>query len=373
MNRFSKQLQTLQSHSRHRRLSLPGGTDLTSNDYLGLAHHPRLKRCALDYLQSDNPIGAAGSRLLRGHQGPHERLEHTAVSIFAAPKSLYFANGFMANYALITTLTGRQDTIIYDEYVHASMRDGIAASHAKSVRVAHNDANAFEAALKAAAHTRRTDGMIWLAVESLYSMDGDSAPLHDLYQLAVRYGAMLIVDEAHATGVLGEGGRGLAYAVAKDCAYDTIITLHTCGKALGVAGGLVCARADIIDTLINAARPFIYSTAPMPLQAALVEEALHITTGEEGEHLRAQLQTLCTQAQAALGGPGSHIVPLMIGDDAKAVKVAAALQAEGYDIRAIRPPTVPEGTARLRLSLSAVLSPQTLSDFVKAYRTCSHG
>ena len=368
--RFAGALDRLADQGRLRSLNLPAGLDLTSNDYLGFAHHPDLRACAVRFLSEDTdvPVGAAGSRLLRGHQGAHDALERLAADIFGAPAALYLANGFLANYALITTLMGRHDTIIYDEHVHASMRDGIAASKAKSVRAAHNDLAAFETALKQAAQDRRADGEIWVLIESVYSMDGDCAPLDEMIDLAARYGAMMIIDEAHATGILGADGRGAAYAEAKASDYDRIITLHTCGKALGVAGALICARRDIVNYMVNAARPFIYSTAPLPVQAALVQAALELMISPQGDQMRSALQQRCDQVQAALGGSGSHIVPLIVGEDKAAVDLASRLQERGYDIRAIRPPTVPEGTARLRLSLSAALSRADLEGFIQTYK-----
>ena len=359
MKDFAEQLEALQAKGRYRSLQLAGALDLTSNDYLGLARSDVLRERALVYLNDGGVVGAAGSRLLRGHMDEHASLEAYAAAFFKAPAALYFSSGFQANYALFTTLCGRHDTVVYDELLHASARDGIEATHARGVRVRHNDVQAFEDALQAANEGRRTGGRIWVAVESVYSMDGDMAPLDALYALCERYDAWLIVDEAHATGVLGEQGRGAAYVHG----YDRMVSLHTCGKALGVAGGLVCASEDVVAYLVNKARGFIYSTAPLPLQAVLVEEALRVVGSDEGEQRRTDLRARCEQVRMLLGGSGSHIVPIMIGDDARAVEVAEALQEAGYDIRAIRPPTVPEGTARLRLSLSSALKESDLAGF----------
>jgi 8-amino-7-oxononanoate synthase len=359
MRDFCKELDALKDKGRYRSLALPCGVDLTSNDYLGLAEHDGLRGRAIEYLQAGGAVGAAGSRLLRGHCAEHESLEAAAAAFFGCERSLYFASGFQANYALFTTLCGRNDVVIYDEFLHASARDGIEAAYAKSVRARHNDLSAFEDALKNASVARRADGQIWIAVESVYSMDGDTAPLVELYALAERYDAVLIVDEAHATGVLGHQGRGLAAQFG----YERLITLHTCGKALGVAGGLICGSASLIDYLVNKARGFIYSTAPIPLQAILVEEALLIVASADGDARRLKLKARCAQAAKLFGGYGTHIVPIMIGDDKRAVDVAAAAQAAGYDIRAIRPPSVPEGTARLRLSLGADLKESDLARF----------
>ncbi len=360
MRHLSEKLKQLETRGRLRSLKLPSGIDLTSNDYLGLADHPVLRAAAIEFFQNGGEIGAMGSRLLRGHTQAHAQLEEFAATFFAAPRTLYFSNGFQANTAIFQTLPERQDTIIFDAFIHASARDGIQASHARHIRVQHNDVGAYEEALKSA---QQNGGHRWIAIESVYSMDGDFAPLEDLYALAEKYDATLVIDEAHGTGVYGEQGKGCAYELVKRYGYERIITLHTCGKAIGVAGGLVCARAEIVEYLINAGRAFIYSTAPMPVQAHLVQKSLEIIAGADGKARRVKLFALNDAAKKLFGGAGSQVVPIVIGDDSRAVAIAKMLQQNGYDIRAIRPPTVPEGTARLRLSLSAALDEKTLQDF----------
>lgn len=362
---FQKTLSRLKEQGRYRSLQLPNGVDLTSNDYLGMASHPALRACATQALEGGLDIGSGGSRLLRGHTPEHENLEVFAAAYFGAPASLFFANGFIANYALLTTLPARGDVIVYDSLVHASMRDGLKACDAKSYKFAHMDLGALEDSLKR--HRDKAD-TLWIAVESVYSMDGDCAPLSEIYDLAVRYDAMLMIDEAHASGALGEKGRGLAWDIVQAHGYDRIVTLHTCGKAIGVAGGLVCASRSVVDYLVNKARPFIYSTAPLPLQSVLVKKSLEILASDEGNQRRSQLFAISEKAQAMFGGVGTHIVPLMIGDDKRAVQVAGALQEVGYDIRAIRPPTVPNGTARLRLSLSSQIALKDLESFYQCYK-----
>ena len=365
---FDEQLSILKFQNRFRALKLPQGIDLTSNDYLGLRDHPVLRDVARKAIEDGIDLGAGGSRLLRGHTDYHQQLEEFAASHYSSEKALYFANGFQANHAVFTTLPSRHDVIVYDSLIHASVRDGIAASHAKSIKAAHSDLEAFEAALKRARENCK--GQIWIAVESVYSMDGDAAPLRELQELARKFDAILIVDEAHGTGVCGKSGKGVSEGLSQ----ENLITVHTCGKALGVAGGIVCAPGEIIDYMINHARPFIYSTAPPPLQALLTLESIKLVAGEEGQKQRRKLHKICDFTERelqALGvsvpeidGQASHIMPIILGDDAKAVEVANALQEAGYDIRAIRPPTVPEGTARLRLSLNANLSEETIADFL---------
>jgi len=358
MKTFSDTLADLDARGRRRGLRLPHGIDLSSNDYLGLSGHPDLRRAAIEALENGIEIGATGSRLLRGHRDAHATLEAFAARHFNAPATLFFANGFQANYALITTLIGRHDIAIFDALCHASMRDGLHAAHADTVKVRHNDLDGFEAALK---KPRRAGARAWVLIESVYSMDGDIAPVAEILALCERHDAMLIVDEAHGTGVLGATGKG----VTEGLPHDRLISLHTCGKALGVAGALVCARAEVIDYLINFARPFIFSTAPMPLQAVLVQKALQLAQAEpwRRDRLKALQAFLTTRLQHL--DVHSPIVPILIGDDARAVTIAETLQAQGFDIRAIRPPTVPAGTARLRLSLNANLSEDDLGAFAK--------
>ncbi len=359
MRDFSAELEQLKDKGRYRSLRRPGGIDLSSNDYLGLSGHPALRQAAIEALEDGIEIGATGSRLLRGHRDAHAELEAFAAQHFNVPKTLFFANGFQANYALITTLIGRHDVAIFDALCHASMRDGLQAAHCDTIKVRHNDLDAFETVLK---RPRRTGAQAWVLVESVYSMDGDLAPVADLLRLCEQYDAMLIVDEAHGTGVFGATGRG----VSEGLPHDRLISVHTCGKALGLAGALVCARADIVDYLINAARPFIFSTAPLPLQAMLVQKALQLADAEPWR--RDKLKTLQAFVGARLQNLTVHspIVPILIGEDARAVAIAEALQAQGFDIRAIRPPTVPSGTARLRLSLNANLTEDDLTAFANA-------
>jgi 8-amino-7-oxononanoate synthase len=362
MKDFTAELDRLRTQGRYRTLNLPGGIDLSSNDYLGLSQHPALRQAAIEALQDGIEIGAAGSRLLRGHRDAHAELEAFAAGYFNVPSALFFANGFQANYALITTLIGRHDVAIFDSLSHASMRDGLHANHGDTIKVRHNDLDAFETALK---KPRRAAAQAFVLVESVYSMDGDIAPVAELLTLCEAHDALLIVDEAHGTGVFGPTGKGITEGLP----HDRLISLHTCGKALGVSGALVCAQADVIDYLINAARPFIYSTAPMPLQALLVQKALELVQAEPERRRRLKALQAFTATRLQNLDIQSQIVPIIIGDDARAVEVARALQDKGFDIRAVRPPSVPAGTARLRLSLNATLTEADIAAFADALST----
>lgn len=309
---------------------------------------------AHEALDAGEAFGAGGSRLLRGHDHAHAELEEFAAHFFSAEKALYMSTGFIANYTLFTSLPQRHDAIIFDEWIHASARDGIQAAPARRYKARHNDLDSFADAARRA--RRRGARQIWITVESVYSMDGDLAPIDGLIDLAREFDAMLIVDEAHATGVFGATGRGLCEGLEG----DTLITLHTCGKALGAAGALVCGPAVVIDYLINTARPFIYSTAPPPLVAAVVQRALALIDEEpwRRSRLRERIAFARTRLRAALGNeqafPASQILPVILGEADRALTAAGALQAAGFDVRAIRPPTVPAGSSRLRLAINAL-------------------
>ena len=342
----------LQRRGRLRSLTDAQGIDFTSHDYLGLANSPRLKLAIAAALDRGVPVGAGGSRLLRGNHEEHVALEAEAAAFFRAGRVLYFGSGFAANAALFSTLPQREDLVVHDALIHASARDGISAGKAAAVSAAHNDVEAFDAAIVG---WRRAGGKgrPWIAVESLYSMDGDKAPLAELMALADRHDGLLVVDEAHATGTCGKDGRGLA---AELDGRDNVLVLHTCGKALGASGALLAAHATFIDYLVNRARNFIYSTAPSPLMAAAVREALRMVADEPERRvaLEQRVRFAGSQLSARLGkqASGSQILPVMIGDNSRALAIATMMQRQGFDVRAIRPPTVPELTARLRISIT---------------------
>jgi 8-amino-7-oxononanoate synthase len=344
-------LADLAGRARLRSLRAREGVDFASNDYLGLADDPRLKRAILEAMERGVPVGSGGSRLLRGNALEHEALEEDAARFFGCESTLFFANGYGANSALLSTLPQRGDLIVYDRLIHASAHEGMRLSRADQAGAEHNDADSFAATI-ARWREKGGKGRIWIVVESLYSMDGDQAPLSDLMALADAHDAVIIVDEAHATGVFGPEGRGLAAGID---GRENVIALRTCGKALGCEGALVCAPRVVTDFLVNRGRGFIFSTAPSPLLAAGVREALRICVDEPGR--RDGLFALIRHAEQALAplgieATGSQLIPIILGKDDRTMKAAADLQAAGFDIRGIRPPTVPAGTSRLRLSLT---------------------
>jgi 8-amino-7-oxononanoate synthase len=354
MTRFAAQAQDLARLSavaRRRRLIPEAGADFSSNDYLGLGRSGLLADAARAALDRGVPVGSGGSRLLRGNCPEHEALEAEAAAFFGSESALWFATGYAANSALFSTLPQRGDLIVHDELVHASAHEGMKLSRVDAIPVRHNDAEAFEHAIRRW-RAQGATGTPWLAVESLYSMDGDRAPLADLMAIADRHDAVLLVDEAHATGVFGADGRGLADSISSR---ENVIALRTCGKALGCEGALVCAPAVVTDFLVNRGRGFIFSTAPSPLMAAVARAALGLVA--TSPDLRETLWARIRQAEtllAPLGAEvaGSQILPLIVGADDRAMVLAGQLQAAGYDVRGIRPPTVPNGTARLRISIT---------------------
>ncbi|WP_432254258.1 aminotransferase class I/II-fold pyridoxal phosphate-dependent enzyme [Limimaricola sp. AA108-03] len=353
--RHAEALEALGARGRRRALMPRAGRDFSSNDYLGLASSEMLRAAARAALDRGVATGSGGSRLLRGNDVEHAALEEEAAAFFGAPAALYMGAGFPGNVAIFSSLPMQGDLVLHDALVHASAHDGMRLGRAETQSFVHNDADAARDALRAWRAAGGT-GRAWIACESLYSMEGDLAPLDDLAAVAAEDGAVLVVDEAHATGLYGAQGQGRAHGL--DPSVD-LVSLHTCGKALGGAGGLICGDPVLIDTLVNRARNFIFSTAPSPLDAAVMRAALRLVA-ERPELREAAWRSISHAHEAArlggLGAFGTQILPVLIGDDAEALALAQALQARGHDVRAIRPPTVPRGTARLRVSITPNVS-----------------
>ncbi|MER8480195.1 8-amino-7-oxononanoate synthase [Mesorhizobium sp. M0136] len=364
--RYEATLQGLARKDRLRTLKPRAGLDFSSNDYLGLAASKRLGEAVAAAIARGTSVGATGSRLLRGNAPEHEELEADAAAFFGTERALFFGSGYIANFALLTALPQKGDLLILDELAHASMREGAQAGRAEARLAGHNDVDAVEDVIT---RWRAEGGMgrVWIAVESLYSMDGDRAPMESLVALADRHETFLVVDEAHATGVWGPDGRGLAAAFE---GRDNIIALHTCGKALGASGALVTAPRTLCDYLVNRCRPFIYATAPSPLMAVAAREALAMLADEPMRRIQLHERVAFASRQlverCGVKPSGSQIQPVVIGDVSRAMAVAAALQARGFDIRGIRPPTVPEGTSRLRISLTLNIGEADISAMVEA-------
>lgn len=364
--RHATALETLQKRGRFRQLMPRAGHDFASNDYLGLAASDVLKQAAADALARGVAVGAGGSRLLRGNDAEHGLLEQEAASFFGTEAALFMGGGFNANQAIFSTLPQQGDLVLYDALIHASTHDGMRLGRAETRRFAHNDVQDATAQI-ADWRASGGEGRIWIAIEAVYSMEGTLGPVAQMAALAAANEAVLVVDEAHATGVFGDLGRGLAHDIAHR---PQVLTLHTCGKGLGVSGALICGAQVLIDTLINRARGFIFATAPSPLNAALVRAALQdlaqtLVRREQAwdqiNHAHAEAARLC-----GLKGFQSQILPVILGEDQCTMQVAQALQGQGFDIRGIRPPTVPRGTSRLRISLTGSLTMRVITAMFEA-------
>src|SRR5437867_8727226 len=352
-----------------RRLRLPQGIDLVSNDFLGLASHPHLieaMRAALPGLGA----GSSGSRLLHGHDRAFERIETLLAAFCGAEAALLFGSGYAANQGLIPVLAGPDDLVLSDERNHASLIDGIRLSRARKVVYPHRDLDAVARALL----TPRGRGRAYVVTESVFGMDGDLAPLVALVDLAEAHGALVVVDEAHATGLYGPVGSGRVEELGlRD---RVLATVHTGGKALGSGGAWVAGPGVLRDRLVNHARTFMYSTAPLPVLTAALEAALELVQREPHRrhdvHRKAALLRRELVA-AGLPAPGeAPILPLVVGDAASAVALQEGLATAGFDARAIRPPTVPDGTARLRITVRHPVGDGDLLRFAREVARLRH-
>jgi 8-amino-7-oxononanoate synthase len=364
--RILAELADLESLAQLRHLETVHGIDLGSNDYLGLSTDPRMKQAIRDALDSSSRVASTGSRLLSGHDEVWTAVENDFARWVGAEAALYFTSGYAANIGLLSAVLRPEDAVFSDSANHASLIDGIRLAKCKRVIFPHLDLNALEAELR---WTLSGSGARFIVVESIFSMDGDRAPLQDLAALAARYDAELIVDEAHATGVCGPGGRG---CVAEAGLTGRVFaSVHTCGKALAAAGAFVSGSEALRRFLINRSRIFIFNTALPPYFAAQVAAGMRLAATAETE--RTHIANLGGFLRNELQGNGfdtagsdSHLLPIVLGSNEAALAFASRLQARGFGIRAIRPPTVPRGTARLRVSLAAKLTQPILADFAGA-------
>ncbi len=334
--------------------------NFSSNDYLALAGDPRVVTASMAAVEALG-CGAGASRLMAGHMDLHEQLETRLAAWLGKEASLVFGSGFLTNIGVLTALAGRGDTIFADRLNHASLVDGARMSGAKLVRYRHADAEHLAETLAADAG----EGRKLIVTDSLFSMDGDVADLAAIRQLADRHGAMLVVDEAHAAGVFGPSGRGVL--VAGGIAAD--VTVGTMSKAFGGYGGFVVGSTALREFLINRSRSFIYSTGlpPACLGAGLgALDVIEQSAGQLGQTLltrAAMLRTMLTDGGLAVGPSASQIIPVMVGDNDKALALSGTLAAQDILAVAVRPPTVPAGTARLRLSVTLA---HTESDLQRA-------
>jgi 8-amino-7-oxononanoate synthase len=355
-------LRELETRNQRRSLAEIAGVNLCSNDYLGLAEDARLKAAVLESVRDAARVGGTGSRLLSGHAAVWDELEEEFAEFAGTDSALYFGSGYAANIGLLTSLVGRDDVVFSDELNHASLIDGIRLSGARKVIYPHRDLNALERGLREHDGVR---GRKFVVTETVFSMDGDVVPLPALAALCKRFGAAVIVDEAHATAVHGPSGRGMSVeaAVARDC--GVIAAVHTCGKALASVGAFVCGSAVLREHLINHARTFIFSTAMPPYMAGQIRVALQLAQGMDEQ--RSALLSGARRLAAGLRGQGydtagssTQIVPVVVGENEEALALAEYLQQRGFAVRAIRPPTVKAGRARLRFSITAAIAPSEL-------------
>ena len=369
---FQEQLQALRARSLHRKLreiGTPQGAEVeivgrqllnfSSNDYLGLAADPILRQAAIAAIEEFG-VGAGASRLISGTQSPHVALEVALAKWKRAPAAICFSSGYAAAVGVLPALASKQDVVILDKLSHASLIDGARLSGATLRVFPHNHLGKLESHLEWA-QREHPEARIVVVTESVFSMDGDRAPLRELVDLKERFGAHLLLDEAHAVGVLGPHGRGAAAELGLEAKID--VQMGTLSKSLGVSGGYICGSRSLIDWLINRARSFIFSTAPPPALAAAATAAIRFLLSDDGEARRkllwrriVQFKKLLPDRAAAFGQPGAAIIPWMVGDEEQALELAKALRQEGFFVPAIRYPTVARGAARLRITISAAHS-----------------
>ena len=368
---FAQDLDALRARSldRHlREISGPQGPEVeiggrrlinfSSNDYLGLANDPRLREAAAAAIHEFG-FGAGASRLISGNLSPHLRLERALAKWKETEAALCFSSGYAAALGTIPALVTKNDMVLLDKLCHASLIDGAKLSGGVLRVFPHNHLRKLESHLE---WTRREHPgrRVLIVTESVFSMDGDRAPLLELVGLKKRFGALLMLDEAHAVGVIGPNGRGLA--AAEDLNNDVDVQMGTLSKALGAGGGYICGSRTLIEWLINRARSFIYSTAPPPATVAAALAAVDYLASPEGEERRLLLRERIRLIQQLLPLAGlkeedvaarSAIFPWIVGDEKAALDLAAALQDDGFLVPAIRYPTVPKGSARLRITVTA--------------------
>jgi 8-amino-7-oxononanoate synthase len=342
--------------------------NFSSNDYLGLANHPALKEAAVRAVEKFG-TGSGASRLICGSLAPHHEFEEAIAAFKNAPAALSFSSGYATAVGTIPVLAGKDDVIIIDKLVHASIVDAARLSEAKLRVFKHNDLNDLERILKWAAASGARRKLI--VTETVFSMDGDLAPLRNIVELKEQFGAWLMIDEAHATGLFGEAGRGVADAF--EVADRIEVQIGTLGKAIGSAGGYICGSRRLIDLLVNRARSFIFSTAPAPAQSAAAKAGIELIQSAEGAERRMAVWSRVDQLKNALLAAGwklpviqSAIVPLIVGAEVDAVKLATVLRDRSIFVPAIRFPTVARGKARLRITLTAEHSSADIDELVNS-------
>lgn len=347
-----------------RNLVSPIGIDFSSNDFLCLANDERLKNALIEGVKKYG-VGSTGSRLLRGEREVFAEVEKQFAGWKGTERALYFSSGYQANVGLLQTFLEENDVVFSDELNHASIIDGLRLAKAKKIIFPHLD---FE---KLAKLLRETvcDGQKFLVTESLFSMDGDVAPLDKYAEICAKTNTELIIDEAHAVGIYGETGSGLIEEFG--IGNRVFLSLNTAGKALGVSGAFVAGSDWAIEYLINKCRSFIFSTAPIPAITEALKVSIEIIKAEKERReklieVSKYFRELLQNNEFRVDENSTQIVPIIIGESEKTIEIAQNLQREGFDVRAIRPPTVPQNSARLRVSLNVGLSKDMLENFVNS-------
>lgn len=341
------------------------------NDYLGLSRHPQLMTAAKKAIDEAG-VGTASARLISGTTVWHRDLEERIAKFFGKEKAIVFTSGYMANLGTLMSLVNAEDMVILDKLSHASLVDAAQFSKGKVRIFPHKNLDYLEKILK---NSGKEKCQTWIVTDSLFSMDGDLAPLPDLIRLKKRYGCYLVLDEAHGTGVYGANGRGVAEHFGLMDQID--IHIGTLSKAVGSFGGFVAGRRPLIEFLINHARPFIFETALPPSICAASERGLDLIEKEVSLRSRLRENVLRLRSQllgngaSILGDEFSPIIPLMLGEEAKALETARALLEKGFLVPAVRYPTVPRGKSRLRITISAVHSPEQIDSLVQAIKALS--
>src|SRR5215475_6444582 len=365
--RIQERLQAIRESRLERSLRPPSGIDFSSNDYLGLSNHPRVVQAMLEAIEREG-VGSTGSRLLRGEREAFADIERRFAVFKGAERALYFSSGYLANLAVLTTFAEGGDVILSDSRNHASLIDAARLSSARRIVLPHKDAGALAQLLS----RPPSSGHTFVVTESLFSMDGDVPPLAEYADLCRQHDATLIVDEAHAVGIYGTRGSGLLEELIEH-GVDSgqCISINTAGKALGVSGAFVAGPAWAIDYLVQRARPFIFTTAAPPAVAAAIGASLDVIAAEPDRRSQLmdrvkRLRAMMAASSLPVPGSFSQIVSLVVGENERALDAAAALQAQGFDVRAIRPPSVAPGTARLRISANVTLTDDAIDSFVRA-------
>ena len=394
LNRRLAALRQQNLHRELRRVDSPPGTriqiggrtllNFSSNDYLGLAGDPLLKEAAIRAVEIFG-AGSGASRLICGSLAPHHELEEALAHFKGVEAALSFSTGYATASGTICALLGKDDVIVLDKLVHACIVDAARLSGAKIRVFAHNDLDKLEKILKWANRVQSPEsrvqsrGQLLIVTESIFSMDGDAAPLREIVALKEKHGAWLMVDEAHATGLYGKNRRGRAEETGVSGQIE--VQMGTLGKAVGASGGYICGSRPLIDFLVNRARSFIFSTAPVPAAAAAATAGIRFIQSSEGERRRQLLWTRVGELQSEIGNTAprvlardrsrkseipSAILPVMVGDEARAVATSAALRERDIFVPAIRYPTVARGQARLRVTLTATHAPDDISQLAAA-------